>query len=74
MTPPEPLEADDYQFLIGMAVDLVPTVLDSDRLHVPTPQDVRLYDDRMGLSCADHVDQRLNVGYRDGFVTGVWVG
>lgn len=70
-----PLNPRDYDFLVGTASDLVETILSSDKLHVPMPAQTRLYDNRMGLTCGDLVDERLNVGYnRDGFVTDVWVG
>ena len=69
------LNPRDYDFLVGMASDLVDTVLSSDRLHVPYPEAVRLYDARMALTCGNRVGGRLNVGYNaEGFVTDVWVG
>lgn len=69
------LKTDDYLFLVGTASDLVETILSSDQLHVAMPAQTRLYDDRMGLTCADLQGERLNVGYnQDGFVTEVWVG
>ena len=74
MVSEDALSSDDYTFLIGTAVDLVETILESDQLHVPYPEHVRLYDDRMALTCADFQGQRLNIGYKDGFVTAVWVG
>lgn len=70
-----PLKTDDYLFLVGTASDLVETILSSDKLHVDMPAETRLYDNRMGLTCGDFEDERLNVGYnQDGFVTDVWVG
>lgn len=69
------LNPRDYDFLVGMAQDLVATVLSSDRLHVPAPGALRVYDARLGLTNGNRVGQRLNVGYdADGFVCDVWVG
>lgn len=69
------LVSDDYQFFIGMAADLVNIVFESRQFHVETPDTVRLYDDRMKVSCGNFVGRRLNLGYdKAGLISSAWIG